>query len=321
MRTAAAAPGNGDEPIEGEVVEASEVSAGAMMATLNKAEIDTQIATARRYPRVITAFREEAMALATLDEETAGSMFYALKRGGKTIEGPSVRLAEIAGSSWGHMRYGARVVDIDRRFVTAQGMAFDVQKNVAVAFEVKRRITNSSNVTYSDDMIGVTANAAMSIALRNAIFKVIPFAFVKPIYEAAKLASLGKGVTMEQRRQRALGWFTEKQAAKPEDVFRFLSRKGPDDITIEDLTILQGLRTAIMDGETSWVQALRDATQVEARETQTVTPGSLSVESLKGGSVSGMDDGHGKTTAEVSAAAAGKQEKQDPPKQGALGDF
>src|SRR5690348_6841125 len=65
------------------------------LSAVDRASIDMQIATAKQYPRSITAALREATELATLDEETAKTMLYALKRGGKVIPGPSVRLAEI----------------------------------------------------------------------------------------------------------------------------------------------------------------------------------------------------------------------------------
>lgn len=233
---------------EGEARDLEIVDAGQVLSTLSKAEIDIQIATAKRYPRSIKAFKNQAMELATLDEETAASMFYALPRGGKTLEGPSVRLAEVVGSSWGNLRYGARVVEIGKDQLTAQGMCFDLEKNIAIAIEVRRRITDRNGRRFNEDMITVTGNAACSIALRNAIFKVVPFAVVKGIYEAAREASIGKTLTMEQRRTNALTWFA-KVGATEVKVLALLGRKGVEDITVDDLITLQGLRTAIKDGE------------------------------------------------------------------------
>lgn len=248
----AAAPGLDEE--EPRVLEGLP---GSMLAMLSRTEIDVQIATAKRFPRSLQTFRQEVLTMATLDEETAGSMFYVLKRAGKTIEGPSVRLAEIAGSAWGNLRYGARTVDVDEKFVTAQGAAYDLEKNNACTIEVKRRITDRNNRRYSDDMITTTANAAMSIALRNAIFKVVPFSYVRSTYEEAKKVSLGKGLTMEARRQRALDWFAQ-HGATPEQVLKLLGKRGVEDLAVEDLVTLQGIRTAITDGETTMEQVLSD---------------------------------------------------------------
>src|SRR5690606_17376874 len=90
--------------LEGEVVEEGtgelQVVSGGALSELTRAEIDMQIATAKRYPRSLTQFKESAMEMACLDEETAASMFYVLPRDGKKIEGPSVRLAEVVGSAF-----------------------------------------------------------------------------------------------------------------------------------------------------------------------------------------------------------------------------
>jgi hypothetical protein len=221
---------------------------------ITRSEIDIQIATAKRFPRSIAAFLQQAREMATLDEETAASMFYVLPRAGKKIEGPSVRLAEIVGSAWGNLRYGARVVEIGATHVTAQGACFDLEKNIAANIEVRRRITNKDGRRYNDDMIGTTCNAAASIALRQAIFKVIPFTYVKAIYEDARTISIGKALTMEQRRARAFEWFA-KLGVSEAQVLTMLEQKGIEDVTTEDLIVLTGLRTAIKDGETTVAEA------------------------------------------------------------------
>lgn len=236
--------------VEGELIEVEQIDNSSALMALNKSEIDQQIATAKRWPRSIKNFKRQALELATLDAETAESMFYVLPRAGKTIEGPSARLAEVVGSSWGNLRYGARIIGTDDKFITAQGACFDLEKNTAITFEVKRRITDKYGKRYSDDMITVTANAAMSIALRNAIFKVVPFALVKPIYEQARLTAIGKAESHDKLRRRWVGWF-QKAGVNPDDVFELLGVKGVEDITTDHIITLTGLHTAIKDGETT----------------------------------------------------------------------
>jgi len=236
-----------------------EVEDSKVLATLSKAEIDIQIQTAKAFPRSIQKFKREALELATLDAETAGTMFYRLPRGGKTIEGPSVRMAEVVGSAWGNLRYGGRIIGIEDNFIVAQGMAFDMEKNIASTIEVRRRITDRWGKRYNDDMIQTTGNAAISIAQRNAIFKVVPFGMVKSIWEKAKEVSLGKDLTMEQRRDRAMAAMA-KIGAKPAEIFKVLRCKGKDDLTIDDLLTLQGFLTAIQDRETTWENIVKEAT-------------------------------------------------------------
>lgn len=150
---------------------------GSNLPAAGGATVDVQVSTARRFPRSITQFVHSATEMATLTPEIAASCVYAIPRDGKTIEGPSARLAEIVASAWGNLRIQAGATSDDGRFVVARGEAWDVQTNVAIGFEVKRKITNRGGATFSDDMIVVTGNAAASIALRNAVFKTVPSSF------------------------------------------------------------------------------------------------------------------------------------------------
>lgn len=235
--------------------EVLEAEVPAVIQAMGGGDVDIQITTAKRFPRSIVTFKKVALEMACLDEETAESCFYALPRGGRTIEGPSARLAEICMTAWGNSRVEAKQVAEDDRFVTSRGTAWDLQTNVLVAFEVKRRITTSSKKgdvkKFDDDMIGVTSNAASSIALRNAVFKMIPAAFWKPIYHAARKAAVGDIKTLATRRADMLGHF-QKLGATNEQVFGLLEVKGVDDITLDHMVTLKGLATALKDGETTF---------------------------------------------------------------------
>src|SRR6478752_4906792 len=146
-----------------EVVEVSALDA------MERAQIDMQIATARKYPRSPAVVKRKMLDLATLDTETASGCFYTLpaRRGSenaKAIQGPSVRLAEIAIASYGHIRAGMRIVGNDGKFITAQGYCHDLENNVSVAMEVRRRITRKDGSTYGEDMQLVAGAAACSVA-------------------------------------------------------------------------------------------------------------------------------------------------------------
>jgi hypothetical protein len=246
---------------EGRVTQAPDIGT---LAVLNKSEIDQQVATARKYPRQIVTFRREALQLATLDERTAAECIYSLPRKQfdrdsnswvmKTIEGPSARLAEILNYAWGNTRAGARVVSEDDEFVTAQGLFYDLEKNTAISYEVQRRIVDSRGKRYSLDMIGVTSNAASSIALRNAICKGIPKALWKPIYDAARSVIAGDTRTLVSRRDEAIKAFAIF-GVTPEMIYQTLGVKGIQDVSIEHMVTLKGLLTAIQEGDTTPEQA------------------------------------------------------------------
>ena len=77
-----------------------------------KAAIDTQVATAKAYPRDIIRAKNNSIALATINEEVAQSCSYAVPRAGKPITGPSVHLARILAQQYGNIRAESRVVEI-----------------------------------------------------------------------------------------------------------------------------------------------------------------------------------------------------------------
>lgn len=224
------------------------------VAVISRAEIDQQIATAKKYPRSIKRFLDEATAMATLNDSIAQQCIYALPRDGKTIEGPSARFGEIVASAWGNCRAGARVVNEGPEFITAQGVFHDLERNVAITYEVQRRITDSKGRRYKPDMIGVTANAACSIALRNAILKGVPKAFWEPIYQKSRAVVAGNFSTLANKRAQAIKEFAIYGVTEPM-ILAKLGRDGTQDITPDDLVTLFGLLTAIRDGDTTPEQA------------------------------------------------------------------
>jgi hypothetical protein len=236
-------------PINPEIL-APEATPGSALEALNRSEIEQQITTARRYPRSITAFRNRGIQMATIDAETAASCEYRLSRSDKPIVGPSVRMAEIVAAAYGNLRAGARIIDVGEREVTAQGMAHDLENNTAYQVEVRRRITKSNGQRFSDDMILVTCNAACAIALRNAVFKVVPMALAKPIMEAAQRTAVGDEKTFKSRCVEAFKQFAELGVTE-EQILARLELKGSADLTIEHLRALHGMLTALRDNEAS----------------------------------------------------------------------
>jgi hypothetical protein len=245
----------------GELVSAETGTVGLIA----KAEIDQQIATAKKYPRSVVQFRKEALQLVTLTEQIASECIYALPRRErdketgqwvtKVIEGPSARFAEIIAFSWKNARSGARVVNEGEEFVTAQGVFQDVENNVCITYEVQRRITDSKGKRYGADMIGVTANAACSIALRNAVLRGVPKAFWSDLYAAARKVAAGDATTLVNKRSNAIKAF-QIYGINEAQLLALLGKAGIADVTIDDLVTLNGFLTAIKDGDMTPEQLL-----------------------------------------------------------------
>ena len=233
------------------------VSSDAVEA-IERAQVDIQVSTARKYPRELSKVKAKMLSFATLDEDTAASCFYTLpaRKGGdgKALQGPSVRLAEIALASYQHIRAGARVLKDDGAFITAQGIVHDLENNVSITMEVKRRVTNKDGKRYSDDMIATTGNAAASIALRNAAFRVVPRALITPVYDAARKVAVGDVKSLTAKRSKVIERL-KAAGATEERILAAVGVSKAEDIDLEKLETLIGLGTAMKEGSTTLEEA------------------------------------------------------------------
>lgn len=231
-----------------------EVKQADMLTAINRAEVDIQIATAKQYPRDLSRVLNQIKTYATMDMETAEDCFYALRRGrgsdASVIEGISVRLAEIIAGAWGNLRVQSRIIGNDGRTITCQGICHDLETNLAVSVEVKRKITDRNGKTYSEDMQVVTGNAASAIAFRNAVLKVVPKAVTKKVINEIKEVALGKSIDLETRRQRMVGYFTQIGVTQSE-LLTYCGVKSIEQIDNQIVFELRGLANAIKEGTTT----------------------------------------------------------------------
>jgi hypothetical protein len=231
-----------------------EVSTQAIQ--MAKLEIDTQIATAKQFPRDIAKFKKNALAMIQGDKDLAASCTYHLtrkkKEGGQAvIEGPSIRLAEVVMSTWGNMRTAARINDYDEKWIYTQAFSHDLETNVRVEIEVKRKITGRDKKTYSDDMIQTTGAAAMSIAIRNAIFKVVPFSYVNELRKQAQKIALGTGGKKEKEKEKWLAYFESEHEVSRARVFAKFEVKNKGEMKEDHFHTLMGIHTALQEGSTT----------------------------------------------------------------------
>lgn len=210
-------------------------------------DIDVQVATAKRYPRSIGQAKQGALGMATIDQKTAAGCIYAIRRANKVIEGPGIRLAEIFAINWGNSRFATRTVGEDEGFTYAEARGWDLETNVAISCEVKRRITNKEGRRFSDDMVQVTANAAMSVALRNVIFKIIPRVYVQEVYLETRKAAAGGAKTLKKQRGEIFRFFEEKGVGEKQ-ILDLLNVANLDDVTLDHIATLRGLQTSVKDG-------------------------------------------------------------------------
>lgn len=241
-----------------EHVEAVPVTANAL-EQMERASIDIQIATAKAHPRSMEQFLKRAESMVTLDQATAESCLYVRpvgKAGGKMVyaEGESIRLAEIAAATYGNIRVAGIITEVTPRYVKAVGMAHDLESNMAVRAEAVEATVNKNGVPYSERMRLVTAKAAQSKAIRDAIFRVIPKSIVKPLVIKAKEVAKGDAKTFESRVEGVIAWIKTLKI-KPDRVWNAIGVGGKKDLSMEHLVILAGLKTAIEDKDVTIAEA------------------------------------------------------------------
>lgn len=237
----------GTEVVEATVVEAEVIA----MDDLSPSAPDrVAVETAKAHPRSIEAFRKDLYALATVNRQSARSMYYQLKRG-KIIEGPSARFSETVLYAFGNLQVFGRVVEVGATQLIAEAAAWDMEKNTRIGRRVSRRITDKHGKRYGEDMIGVTSNAAISIAIRNAILSIVPRPLWEGAYEAALETAVGDSKTFTEHREGWTAWWTAEGGTE-DQLWHYLDIKGPDDMGGFEIRRMYGLKNAIKEGHTTF---------------------------------------------------------------------
>lgn len=237
---------------------------------VERANVDSQVATAKQYPRDIARSVNNSIAMATMDYATAQSCGYALPRGGKPITGPSVHLAKLIVSNWGNVRAEAKVVQITDKQVISRGTCWDLENNVATAFEVRRSIVGKNGKRFSDDMITVTGNAANSIAYRNAVFSVIPKAITDKVYQAAQhfvTGDLSDEEKLVARRKKCIDFFKDEYGITEQEVVMLCGKQTVNQIKADQIAVLLGITQSLKDGDTTVEEVMRPYRAEENKKT------------------------------------------------------
>lgn len=259
------------EYMDGEAGGSVQVIGADSLAAITRGEIDVQIATAKKYPRSLAQFKKRAIEMATFDEETAESCIYSRPVGKKKNEkgiweeafadGLSIRMAEIVAANYGNLRVMAMITEQTPEKVVARGACHDLESNLASSIEVAESTMTSEYTDkrtgaviparpYSERMRMVVAKATLAKAWRDAVFKVVPKALARPIEAEVRklLAGDGSAASMTTRRAKVMTW-VRKLGIDINRVFAALGIKGEDDMGMDEMDRLTGIKTALKDKE------------------------------------------------------------------------
>lgn len=250
-----------------------------------RAAIDSQVATAKRYPRNLTRVKENSIKIACMDKETAESCRYAKPVGDKKVVGASVHLARIVCQQYGNIRVQQRIKLIDSKTIVAEAVAFDMETNYAVCVEARRSILDKFGMRYKEHVIETNAMAILAIAERNAILKVVPKSIIDTVYnEAFRFANgdLSDNAKLIIARDKAFEFFKNEYAATEDEVVACLGLKTKEAIKPEHIVDLRGYMQSLKDKEMTVEELFnrkkdREAPQTEfidqPEPTETANPG------------------------------------------------
>lgn len=241
------------------------VESASIQYNQDRANIDSQVSTAKAYPRDIARSVTNAIFIATMDSETAAGCTYSVPRGGKPITGPSVNLARILVQTWGNLRAETKVVDITDKHIVSQATCWDIENNVAVKVEVRRSIM-TKNGRMNDDMITVTGNAGNAIAYRNAVYNVLPKSVIEKVYKSAMgmiTGDVSDETKLIKRRAEVVDKLKKAFGVTDEEILYAVGKAKMEYIMADEIVVLIGIGTAIKEGDTTVEMAFRPSKKSE----------------------------------------------------------
>ena len=180
-------------------------------------EVQGQIFSAKQYPRNEQNVFDRVL-VACSRKSFAETALYEYPRGGQSVEGPSIRMAETLGRLWGNLDFGIR--ELEHRPGESIMMAFchDLETNVRQTrnFIVKheRETKNSSTALKSQrDIYENNANLGAR-RLRACILGVIPADIVEAAVDKVKETLKGNNEPMTARVQKMITAFAEYGVTK-----------------------------------------------------------------------------------------------------------
>lgn len=257
------------EPNSNEEVKIIETTGVDVFEAQERASINSQVATAKMYPRRLRVVLDNSIVIATMNVETAKTCRYGKPVGGKIISGPSVHLARIICQQYGNIRIQQRIKSIDHKSIVAEAVAFDMETNYAVCVEARRSILKKDGTRYDESTIETNAMAIMAIAERNAILKVIPKSLIDRVYsEAFRFAhgDLSDSTKLVKERTRLFNVCKDTYALAEKDVVRILGLNTKEAVTAEHIADLSGIIQSLKDKEISVEDLLKGSETKKSAE-------------------------------------------------------
>jgi len=229
-------------------------------------EVQGQIIMAKKFPR--DEFRAlEQIKRACSRIKLAEKSYYQYPRGGQTVIGASIRLAEVIAQSWGNIDFGIRELDQKDGESTVEAYCWDLQTNVrqTKVFTVKHERKAKGRIdklTDPRDIYELVANQGAR-RVRACILGIIPSDIVETATDVCKLTLAGNNEVPFADRVRKIVEVFGKLTISAE-MIEERSKKKLKDFIIDDLVEMTGIYNSIRDGITKpkdWFAGQKEASE------------------------------------------------------------
>ena len=274
----------------GSMVQSGMETSTAALSAKAQAQVQARYVMALQSPRNPDRARDRLLAEASRPA-FAERAVYRVPRGGKTISGPSIRMAEAILQAWGNVHTQSAIIYEDSEKMIVAVTTTDLETNITHEDEVVvRKVVERKHVkdgqtvlgerensygdrvflvAATDDELFMKSNAAKSKSIRTAGLRLVPRYFIDELIakcEETMQAETAK--SLPSVRAKMVGWFGELGVSKIE-LGKFLGYS-PDQATVEDMARLRGIGTALKDGEMKWGEALASARAVRNPSSEVV---------------------------------------------------
>lgn len=228
------------------------VSAGAVAIEQERAIAEAQgkLVVAKRFPRDQAAAYQRIME-SCARKSLAEDALYSYPRGGQTVSGPSIRLAEELARCWGNIDYGMKELSRRDGETEMEAYAWDLETNVYTSqkFTVKHlrdKQGGAKALTDERDIYEIGANMGAR-RMRARILAVVPGDIVDAAVAACKETMKGNTEVPLADRIRALVSAFALLGVSTALIEKRFNRK-TGDLLPEDLVDLRGIYKSLKDG-------------------------------------------------------------------------
>lgn len=217
------------------------------------AEAQGKLLIAKRFPRNQVEAYQNAMN-ACKRPSLAEKAIYSYPKGGQTVSGPSIRLAEELARCWGNIDFGIKELSQKDGESEMQAYCWDTETNTisSQTFVVPHVIdtrTGQKKLTTTRDIYENNANMA-GRRLRARILAVLPPDLVEDAVRECRKTLAGKNDQPIEDRIKKMVMAFQKFGVKPETIEKRLGRS-IDTMTAEDVSEFVGIFNSLKDGNSS----------------------------------------------------------------------